>query len=96
MTFWRDESDYSTKPISYSSFSQKVGLWMNRPGNRERIENLKWARDHCDGLMRAIIAVADDVNADPRRIASCAPQDKLVMKLTELEEATGQFRAEVT
>lgn len=95
MTFWKDEFDYSTKPISYSSFGPNTAVWTNRPGNKERVENLIWARDHCDGLLRVVITVAEDVKANPRRIASCTPQDKLIMRLVELNEETGEFRAEL-
>ena len=40
LTLWRDEFDYTTKPVSYSSFGHKVDLWLTRPGNKERLENL--------------------------------------------------------
>lgn len=95
LTLWRDEFDYTTTPISYSSFGHKVDLWLTRPGNRERLENLIWARDRCGGLFRVVITVAEDVNADPRKIASCAPQPRMIMRIVELDEATGEFRAEL-
>lgn len=95
LTLWRDEFDYSTSPVSYSSFGHKVDRWLTRPGNRERLENLIWARDKCDGKFRVVVTVAEDVTADPRKIASCAPQDRMIMRLTELNENTGEFRAEL-
>lgn len=64
----------------------------DRPGNGERLENLKWARDHCDGLFRVVITVAKDEKAHPREIAECYPRD-LLMRLVDLDEATGEFRA---
>jgi hypothetical protein len=42
-------------------------------GNGERIENLKWARDHCNGRMYVVIIVAENVNAQPRKIAESPP-----------------------
>jgi hypothetical protein len=37
---------------------------------------------------------AKDRDARPRSIAKCTPQPTLVMKLTELDESSGAFRAE--
>jgi hypothetical protein len=68
--------------------------WKDLPGNRERLENLIWARDHCGGRFRVVITVAEDVNARPRKIAKCFPQDKLIMQITKINEQTGEFRAE--
>jgi hypothetical protein len=95
LTLWRDEFDYTTTPISYSSFGHKVDLWLTRPGNRERLENLIRARDRCGGLFRVVITVAEDVNAGSRRISSCAPQPRMIMRIVELDETTGEFRAEL-
>ena len=82
MTFWKDQLNYSTKPISYSSFgSPSLEQWKDQSGNHERIENLKWARDHCDGLMRVVIITAVDEKADGRRIARSYLQKRMVMKL---------------
>jgi hypothetical protein len=95
MTFWKDAIDYGSNPISYSTFdSPRLHLWKDKPGNRERIENLKWARDHCDGLMKVVIIEAKDTNANSREIADCIVQRRMVMKLVDLNEQTGEFRAE--
>jgi hypothetical protein len=67
--------------------------WIKRPGNRERLENLKWAKENCGGLFRVVIAKAKDVTARPRAIMECFPQPNLIMKIMELDEATGEFRA---
>lgn len=67
---------------------------MKQPGNRERIENLKWARDHCDGLFAVVLLSAVDVNAEPREVAEAYPT-KLTMRLIELNAKTGEFSAEV-
>jgi len=94
MTFWKDLIDFAASPISYSTFdSPRLHLWKNKPGNKERIENLKWARDHCDGLMKVVIIEAKDIHADSREIADCIVQRRMVMKLVELNEETGEFRA---
>jgi hypothetical protein len=94
ITLWRDGLDNGAKPIVYDTFNRPdLYTWIDRPGNRERIDNLIWARDHCDGLFRVVITVAEDVKANPRRIADCYPKDELLMKITDLDENTGEFRA---
>ena len=95
MTLWQDLLSYRNDAIVYDTFGRNdLHQWMNTPGNRERIDNLKWARDHCDGLFRVVITVAKDVNASPREIAKCFPQERMLMRLVELNEDTGEFRAE--
>jgi hypothetical protein len=94
MTLWQDLLNYRVNPIAYDTFGRAdLPEWTDTPGNRERLENLKWARDHCDGLFRVVIAVAKDTKASPRTIARCFPQDRMVMKLIDLNEQTGEFRA---
>jgi hypothetical protein len=65
-----------------------------RPGFGELMENLAWARDHCDGHFKVIVAKAKDVRADPRSIEGCFPSKKMTMKLIELDAITGTFVAE--
>jgi hypothetical protein len=40
-----------------------------------------------------VITIAEDLNASSRKIAHCYPADRIVMKLLELDEKTGEFRA---
>src|SRR5688572_15784430 len=42
-----------------------------RPGFSELMKNLAWARDHCGGKFKVIVAKAKDPNADPRTIEQC-------------------------
>lgn len=94
MTFWKDLIDYSSKPISYSTFGRSdLEQWKDQPGNRDRIDNLKWARDRCDGLMRVVIVIAKDEKAHPRQIAESFAQKRMIMKLMDLNEETGEFSA---
>lgn len=59
----------------------------------ERIENLKWARDHCERLFRVVVTVAEDEAASPRKIRDAYPQERMIMKLVQLNEDTSEFRA---
>lgn len=95
LTVWKDGLNYTRKPVVYDTFDRpNLNEWKNLPGNRERLENLLWARDHCEGRFRVVITVAEDVNARPRKIVKCYPQDKLIMQITKINEQTGEFRAE--
>ena len=62
-------------------------------GFKEWVRNLAWARDHCEGRLHVIIAIAKDPNASPRSIAECFPS-KMVMRLIEFDPVTGAFVAE--
>ena len=94
MTFWKDLIQRDGSHLSYSIFGRADRLhWKDNPGNSERIENLKWAKDHCEGLMRVVIVVAEDTNANPRSILESYPQKKWLMKLVEFDERTGEFSA---
>ena len=95
LQLWKDRLNYKTKPISYSDFKDpSLPEWRDRPGNKERIENLKWAKEHCDGRFHVVIGVAKDVNAHPRETLEAFAQPNLIMKITEFDEATGEFNAQ--
>jgi hypothetical protein len=68
---------------------------MHRLGNGERIENLKWAKEHADGKFWVVIATVVDKDADVRKIAEAYARPEIVMRLTDLDEDTGEFRAEM-
>jgi hypothetical protein len=92
MTMWEDEISWDGPKAIYQSRS-RVRTRRN-PGEAERFENLIWARDHCEGHLRVVMMRARDEDAVPRSIASCFPDDDLIMRITQLDEANGSFRAE--
>jgi hypothetical protein len=95
LTIWKDEMNYKTKPPSCSCFGHpSLSEWMDRPGNTERIKDLKWARDHCGGEFSVVITTAKDPTARVREIDEAYPT-KMIMRLTGLNEQTGEFSAEV-
>ena len=61
------------------------------PGTYRKLE---WARDHCDGKFGVVIATAKDTTARTREIAEAYPT-KMMMRLTALNEETGEFSAEL-
>lgn len=92
MTMWEDEIVWDGLKATYQS---RVRIRTDkRPGEIERLDNLKWARDYCDGRVRVVRMTARDEKADPRNIATCYPDDDLIMRVTELDEMKGTFRAE--
>ena len=96
LTFWTDRFiDFKTRPIVYrdQGWGNEVEK-INRPGNRERTENIKFALENLNGLVRVVMAKAKDVNSTPRDIESCWPNAKLVMRITAFDPETGEWAAE--
>jgi hypothetical protein len=95
MTFWIDRLNYKARPITYSELpAGEDHPWQSSPGNKERLDNLIWARDHLGGLLRVVFIKAVDTLAIPRKIADAHVREKLAMRLTSLDELTGHFTAE--
>ena len=95
LTIWTDRvGDLKQRPLIHDNYGDNVQDWTKKRGNRERIDHLKWARDHCDGRFRVIFVVALDKHESPRRIKDRYPEPNLIMQLTDLDEETGEFRAE--
>lgn len=95
LQLWKERLNYTTDPISYSEFGNPHLIEDGeRLGNHQRIKDLCWARDNCDGLFRVVVGVPKDANKRPRQTGEAYPQKTLIMKLIELDETTGEFRAE--
>ncbi|SEP50735.1 hypothetical protein SAMN02990966_07748 [Rhodospirillales bacterium URHD0017] len=94
MTMWEDEIVWKGRTATYQSLSRNVTRKRKRPGETERLENLKWARDHCGGLVRVVMMTATNKDPYSRKIATCYPADHLIMRIGQLDEGNGTFRAE--
>ncbi len=74
------------------------GEWQGNIGNDERIELLKHARDNLDGVLNVMLLKAVDKNAADKVVDNAYPwssaKDDHRMKLTFLDEETGDWRAE--
>ena len=92
VTLWKDRLKEDGPKITTCEPGDDSGRL--RLGNKERIENLIWARDHCDGAFNVVIVVAEDIKAKPRKAAKRYPHESLIMKLVSLDEDTGKFTAE--
>lgn len=96
LTFWTDRFvDFSSRPIVYRDQG-----WggdadrVNRPGNRERIENIQFAIDLLDGIVHVVMARAVDIDARPRKVELFWPNPKLIMRITEFDPKTGEWAAQ--
>lgn len=95
LTWWKDEVQEDVGRLIYDMRNHiRLDRWQGKPGNRDRIKNLVMARIHCDGRFRVVWCEARDTNEEPRRTKRRWPDDDLWMQLTDLNEETGEFRAE--
>jgi hypothetical protein len=96
VAMWEDEFERDGDRIIYQSRYRPIFKGKLRRISNQWIANLKWACRHCDCLVRVVIIQADDVQANPRTIKFCYPDDSLIMRITRLDIETGVFRAEST
>lgn len=93
MTFWlpgfKGGKRYESEALSPDA------PWLNLPGNKERLENLIWAWDHGDRLLRVIVVVPRDESAPSWEIGECYPKPNMIMRITKLNRETGEFDAEL-
>ena len=94
MTLWQDMFQNRDGRLVYTRPGFDPDAPDTRPGFRELMVNLVWTRDYCDGRFRVIVAIAKDRDTHPRSIKECFPHERLVMRLTHLDAATGAFTAE--
>jgi hypothetical protein len=92
VTVWQDQFFRRNGKLlcEHPPFAEQV---RRRPGFGELMENLTWARDHCEGRLKVIIAKARDIGADPRSIETCFPS-KMTLKLIDFDPSTGAYTAE--
>ena len=93
ITLWDDSFDPA--PGSTCSTFNDPGLprWQNSRGNRDRLKNLKFSKEHCGGLFRVVVVTPKDRDAIPRAALKLWPHPTKVMRLTKLDEHTGEFSA---
>lgn len=90
VTLWQDRFEDAGR-IYRSWQSDRPGEWRSRPGFVELIENLAHARDHLNGEVHVILAIAKDKAATPRSIERSFVQPKLRMRVVELDQDEGTF-----
>ena len=94
LALWQE--GFSGKPMRYDGRAQDPtkAPWQATPGNRERIENLIWANDHCEGRFRIVFLKRDKRFDHPWRIEEPFVSENLWMKIMYLDRETGDFTAE--
>ena len=94
ITLWRP--GLKGKPfryVSYSGMDSEI-TWTDTFGNRERLENLIWAEERCDGCFRAVVIVPKDETATKWEISESWPIEPM-MRITSLNRKNGEFIAEL-
>ncbi|MCA1661464.1 MAG: hypothetical protein LC648_04625 [Novosphingobium sp.] len=95
VVLWQDAVKGRNGQLTYHDDEELDAGWRQRIGNKRRIEHLRHAIDRLEGKFRAVIAKAEDLDADPRKIEKCFPQDGAVWQIDYLDELTGAFRAHI-
>ena len=95
LVLWQDAVKGRHGELTYNDDQELDAEWRQRIGNKRRIEHLRHAMTNLDGKFRAVIAKAEDVTADPRKIAKCFPQEGAFWSLDYLDDESGAFRAHI-
>ena len=95
LVLWQDQVKGKNGDLKYDDTKDPEAEWRSRPGSIERTKMLIHCRDHLGGRFRAVIAVAVDIDADPRKIERCFPQKGVFWQLDDFTATTGAFSAQV-
>src|SRR5260370_29362114 len=63
----REDDSFVYRQIAYTEAER------GRPGFRELIENLRWARDHCGGFGKIVMTRGKDEKSNPPEGGRCYP-----------------------
>ena len=91
---WDDELQRLGGRVVYETRYRPTLKGKLRGVDSEWIANIKWARGHCESLVRVVILTAEDAKANPRTVRYCYPDDSLIMRITHFNGRTGELRAE--
>ena len=95
VTLWDDKLRAVPGGVRYDLFdASDRAAWRSKRGNRERIRDLALARDRCDGLFKVVVGRANEAGDAMLEGSVYEPRFDLVMRLIDLDEATGEFSAE--
>lgn len=95
IVLWQDGVKGRDGNLVYHDDEDLEAEWRERTGNKRRIIHLAHAVSRLEGRFRAVIAKAEDITADPRKIARCFPQEGVFWQIDSLDETTGAFTAHV-
>jgi hypothetical protein len=90
VSLWRDEFRGPAGAMVYEKLD--TSDWRDGQSKRDFFDHLRYALDHCGGLVRVVVSVRDPAN--PVRAIDCYPAPNVIMRITHLDEAAGSFRLE--
>jgi hypothetical protein len=94
VTMWEDEIERENDKVTYQSRYLLLTQGQSSRVRKKWTANMKWARDHCDSLVRVVVLVAQNPQSKPKKFHSCYPHETLVMRIMHFDVITGAFRAE--
>ena len=96
LTLWADKlRAVPGGGVRYDIFdAPDLDAWRTKRGNRERIRDLVLARERCDGLFRVVVGRVNEAGDAMLEGSVYEARPDLVMRLIDLDEATGEFSAE--
>jgi hypothetical protein len=93
VAMWEDEIVHQDDGVTYRSRFGPPLRGDTHKVSKQWISHLKWAIAHCDSVVRVVVLAAEDMEAQPRVVRACYPDDSLVMQITSFDEKTGFFEA---
>jgi hypothetical protein len=93
IAMWDDELVRDDSRLTYQSRIAPTLKGKSQRVSQQWIAHLKWAIAHCDSRVHVVVLTPEDIQANPRVVRSCYPDDSLVMRITDFDSRTGVFRA---
>tara|TARA_Y100001970_G_scaffold262303_1_gene346379 strand:- start:1679 stop:2089 length:411 start_codon:yes stop_codon:yes gene_type:complete len=96
LTIWNHEKtwDKERKIIITSNFERNNHLWINKPGNLERINIIQHCIKELSSRFRAIYAEALDKDSDDLSWKYGTPIKDRWFKIKDFDDKTGEFSSE--
>ena len=71
LTVWDDQIERDTDPWTFDpTASRDIAQWQHRKGNKERIRNIRFGLENCDGWFHLIWVQAGDPDGEPRDVVA--------------------------
>ena len=89
----RDTDPWSLNPTTF----RDVAKWLHRNGNKDRIRNIKYGLDHCDGWFHLTLIEASVPTTEPRKIIarSYLADRRGHIALNDFAPLTGGFQMQI-
>jgi hypothetical protein len=92
VSIWEEEL---TGPVGKRVYDRpNWGEWYDGPGKRYLFEDFAWARDHCDGIVRIVMATRKETDHDRVEAAESRADHGLIMRVTLMDPEIGAFKLE--